>query len=78
MDTVDNECKPMQIVQMTQGAVNCYVAWPMVHQGDQDKMVILPIAKREVATPSQGKNTKVVGLPCVWSIHAKHKLDRKA
>jgi hypothetical protein len=80
MATIDHECKLMQIVGMAQGAVNGYVAWPIVCQGNQDEMIILPIAKREVedATSGQGKNTKVVGLPCIWGTRAKHKLHRKA
>jgi hypothetical protein len=56
---VDHECKPMQMVQVAQGAVNCNVAWPIVCQGHQDKKIILPNVKREVedATPTgQGKN----------------------
>ncbi len=41
-----------------------------VCQGDQDKKMILPTTKHEVedATPGQGKNTKVVSLPCIWGI----------
>ncbi len=62
---VDHECKPMQMVQVAQGAVKHNVAWPIVCQGHQDKKIILPNVKHEVedATPGQGKNTKVVGLP---------------
>ena len=42
--------------------------------------ITLPNAKREVedATPVQGKNTKVIGFPCILGTRPKHKLDRKA
>ena len=63
-----------------QGAVNRNVVWPIVCQGDQDEKITLPNAKHEVkdATPVQGKNTKVIGFPCILGTHPKHKLDRKA
>jgi hypothetical protein len=50
---IDHEYKPMQMVQVAQGAVNCNVAWPIVCQGYQYKKIILPNVKREVedATP---------------------------
>ena len=67
---VDHECKPMQMVRVAQGAVNGNVAWPIVCQGHQDKKIILQNVKHEVedATPGRGKNTKAVGLPCIWGM----------
>jgi hypothetical protein len=65
---------------VAQGAVTRDVAWPIVCQGDQDEKIILPNAKREVedVTPVRGKNTKVIGFPCILGTHPKHKLHRKA
>jgi hypothetical protein len=64
---MDHECKPMQVVQVAQGVVNCNAVWPIVCQGEV-----------EDATPGQGKNTTVICFPCIWVTHLKHKLDRKA
>jgi hypothetical protein len=67
---VDHECKPMQMVRVAQDVLNRVVEWPIVCQGHQNKKIILPNVKREVedATPGRGKNTKVVGLPCIWGM----------
>ncbi len=67
---IDHECKPMQMVRVAQDAVNRNVTWLIVCQGHQDKKIILRNVKSEVedATPGRGKNTKVVGLPCIWGM----------
>jgi hypothetical protein len=80
MDTVDNECKPMQMVRVAQGGVNHNVAWPIFCQGDQDDKKNLPNAKREVEDAMSWPRQKYKGhwASLHWSTHSKHKLDRKA
>jgi hypothetical protein len=59
MDTVDHEHKPMQIVQVAQGAVNCNVAWSIVCQRDQGKWAILPNKKPgSDTTPGSGEKVR--------------------
>jgi hypothetical protein len=52
------------------GQLQCSMDDSIVCKGHQDKKIILPNVKHKVedATPGQGKNTKVVGLPCIWGM----------
>jgi hypothetical protein len=50
----DHECKPMQMVQVAQGAVNWDIAWPIVCQEHQEKKITLPNVKLEVENATPG------------------------
>ncbi len=59
--------------------VQCDVAWPIVCQGHHDKKIILLNVKHAVedATPGRGKNTKAVGLPCIWGMVLAQRLPQR-